>query len=241
MASMLAAAAYRRLTGRLPGPPGTVGATVRLKGSHAQPEASVVKTNLKARNQELSQRLRSQIERKLRRLDRITHDMAEADVELIANASHATDSAQIAEVTLRNNGDVLRSTASGATPIAALDVVIDKLERQVVRTKERPGSLRKRHSDEVESVLHREGLGTIEPGSSNEPEDGGGPQIVKTKRFDMPPMFDEDAIAQMEELGHAFFVYLDAETEQIAVVYRRTDGNYGVIQPVVAGPNGGGR
>jgi putative sigma-54 modulation protein len=200
-----------------------------------------VKTNLKARNQELSQRLRSQIERKLRRLDRITHDMAEADVELIANASHATDSAQIAEVTLRNNGDVLRSTASGATPIAALDVVIDKLERQVVRTKERPGSLRKRHSDEVESVLHREALGTIEPSSSNEPEDGGGPQIVKTKRFDMAPMFDEDAIAQMEELGHAFFVYLDAETERIAVVYRRTDGNYGVIQPVVAGPNGGGR
>jgi putative sigma-54 modulation protein len=200
-----------------------------------------VKTNLKARNQELSQRLRSQIERKLRRLDRITHDMAEADVELIANASHATDSAQIAEVTLRNNGDVLRSTASGATPIAALDVVIDKLERQVVRTKERPGSVRKRRSDEVESVLHREALGTIEPGSYNGPEDGGEPQIVKTKRFDMAPMFDEDAIAQMEELGHAFFVYLDAETEQIAVVYRRTDGNYGVIQPVVGGPNGGGR
>jgi putative sigma-54 modulation protein len=199
-----------------------------------------VKTNLKARNQELSGRLRSQIESKLRRLDRITHDMAEADVELIANASHASDSAQIAEVTLRNNGDVLRSTASGATPIAALDVVIDKLERQVVRTKERPGSIRKRHADEVESVLHREALGTIEPGAYNEPEEGP-PQIVKTKRFDMLPMFDEDAIAQMEELGHAFFVYLDAETEQIAVVYRRRDGNYGVIQPVVGGANGGGR
>lgn len=199
-----------------------------------------MKTNLKARNQELNQRLRSQIERKLRRLDRITHDMAEADVELIANASHASDSAQIAEVTLRNDGDVLRSTASGATPMAALDIVIDKLERQVVRTKERPGSVRKRRSDEVESVLSREALGTIEPGSSNEPEDGT-PQIVRTKRFDMQPMFDEDAIAQMEELGHAFFVYLDAETEQIAVVYRRRDGNYGVIQPAASGANGGSR
>ena len=199
-----------------------------------------MKTNLKARNQELNQRLRSQIERKLRRLDRITHDMAEADVELIANASHASDSAQIAEVTLRNNGNVLRSTASGATPMAALDVVIDKLERQVVRTKERPGSVRKRRSDEVESVLHREALGTIESDSSNEPEDGT-PQIVKMKRFDMLPMFDEDAIAQMEELGHAFFVYLDAETERIAVVYRRRDGNYGVIQPVTDRSNGAAR
>jgi putative sigma-54 modulation protein len=193
-----------------------------------------VKTNLKARNIELSDQLRGQIERKLRRLDRITHKMAEADVELIGHASHATDSAQVAEVTLRNNGEVVRSTASGATPIAALDVVIDKLERQVVRTKERPGSVRKRHSDEIESVLSREAIGTVEPDATR-------PQVVKTKRFDMQPMFEEDAITQMEELGHAFFVFLDAETEQVAVVYRRTDGNYGLIEPVTDRSNGGSR
>jgi ribosome hibernation promoting factor len=193
-----------------------------------------VKTNLKARNIELNERLRGQIERKLRRLDRITHETAEADVELIGHASHAIDSAQVAEVTLRNNGEVVRSTASGATPIAALDVVIDKLERQVVRTKERPGSVRKRHSDEIESVLNREALGTVEP-------DAGRPQVVKVKRFDMLPMFEEDAITQMEELGHAFFVFLDAETQGVAVLYRRTDGNYGLIQPVTDRPNGGPR
>ena len=197
-------------------------------------------TNLTARNLELSDRLRSQVERKLRRLDRITHDLAEADVELIAKASHANDSAQVAEVTLRNNGDVLRSTAAGATPIAALDVVLDKLERQVVRTKEKPGSVRKRR-DLTEQVLHREALGTIEPESYNEPE-AGGPQVVKTKRFDMLPMFEEDAIAQMEDLGHAFFVYLSAETDEVAVLYRRRDGNYGVIEPVIerGGRNGNG-
>ena len=193
-----------------------------------------MKTNLKARNVELDDRLRGQIERKLRRLDRITHESAEADVELIGHASHATDSAQVAEVTLRNNGEVVRSTASGATPIAALDIVIDKLERQVVRTKERPGSVRKRHSDEIESVLTREALGTVEA-------DEGRPQVVKVKRFDMQPMFEEDAITQMEELGHAFFVFLDAETEQVAILYRRTDGNYGVIQPVTGRSNGASR
>ena len=194
-----------------------------------------MKTNLSARNVELSPQLRGQIERKLRRLDRITHETAEADVELIGHASHASDSAQVAEVTLRNRGDVLRSTASGATPIAALDVVIDKLERQVVRTKERPGSVRKRHSEEITSVLTREAAGTVEP-------DEEGPQVVKIKRFDMQPMFEEDAIAQMEELGHAFFVFLDAETEQVAVLYRRTDGNYGLIQPVIdRRANGGSR
>ncbi|MDQ4036600.1 MAG: ribosome-associated translation inhibitor RaiA [Chloroflexota bacterium] len=191
-----------------------------------------MKTNLTARNLELSERLRTQIERKLQRLDRITHDMAEADVELISKASHASDSAQVAEVTLRNNGDVLRSSAAGATPMAALDVVVDKLERQIIRTKEKPGSVRKRHSDEIESVLHREALGTIQPEAYNEPADGR-PRVVKTKRFDMLPMFEEDAIAQMEELGHAFFVFLNAESDEVAVLYRRTDGAYGLIEPVI--------
>ena len=60
-----------------------------------------------------------------------------------------------------------------------------------------------------------------------------GPEIVKIKRFDMLPMFEEDAITQMEELGHAFFVFLDAETDAVAVVYRRKDGNYGLIAPVL--------
>lgn len=191
-----------------------------------------MKTNLTARNIELGDRLRSQIERKLRRLDRITHPDAEASVELMVNASHAADSSQVAEVTLVNNGTVLRSTAAGATLIAALDIVLDKLERQVVRTKERPRSVRERRSDEAVSVLEREATKSVD---SEEPAEAppAGPSVVKTKRFDMQPMFEEDAIAQMEELGHAFFVFLDAETDEVAVVYRRRDGNYGVIQPVI--------
>ena len=197
-----------------------------------------MKTNLTARNLELSDRLRGQIEKKLRRLDRITHDLAEADVELIANASRANDVSQVAEVTLRNNGEVLRSTASGATPIAALDIVLDKLERQVIRTKERPRSIRERHHDEPAEVLSREAAKSVDGGAA---APSSGPSVVKQKRFDMLPMFEEDAIARMEELGHAFFVYLDAETEQVAVLYRRADGNYGLIQPVLDRQRGAGR
>ena len=193
-----------------------------------------MKTNLTARNLELSDELRTQVERKLQRLDRITHEQAEADVELIAKASHATDSAQVAEVTLRNNGSVLRSVAAGASPMAALDIVLDKLERQVVRTKQRPRSVRDRHSDEAESVLQREALGTIGPDEAAAEADGG-PSVVKIKRFDMQPMFEEDAIAQMEELGHAFFVFLNAESDEVGVLYRRRDGAYGLIEPVIGG------
>jgi len=190
-----------------------------------------VKTNLTARNLELDDELRQQVERKLQRLDRITHESAEADVELIANASHANDTSHVAEVTLRNNGDLLRSTAAGASPIAALDMVLDKLERQVVRMKERPRRVRERHADEVDSVLEREAIGTVDGDADGQASDR--PIIVKTKRFAMQPMFEEDAIAQMEELGHAFFVFLNAESEDVAVLYRRRDGSYGLIEPVV--------
>jgi len=58
---------------------------------------------------------------------------------------------------------------------------------------------------------------------------------VKTKRFAIEPMFEEDAIAEMESLGHAFFLFVNAESERLNVVYRRKDGDYGVIEPVVAG------
>lgn len=194
-----------------------------------------MKTNLTARNIELGDRLRNRIQRKLQRLDRVVHPDAVASVELIVNASHSADSSQVAEVTLENNGTVLRSSASGATLIAALDIVLDKLERQLVRTKERPRSVRERRHDEAVSVLEREATKTVEPTTFGEDEESpdGTPRVVRIKRFDMQPMFEEDAIAQMEELGHAFFVFLDAETDAISVIYRRTDGNYGLIQPVL--------
>jgi putative sigma-54 modulation protein len=187
-----------------------------------------VKTNLTARNLELTQTLRTEIERKLTRLDRIAHEGAEANVELIANASHASESAHVAEVTLVTNGHVLRSSASGPTPIAAIDTVLDRLERQAVRAKERPRSVRDRHSDEVATLLEAEAVKTIAPDEQEQR-----PSVVKLKRFDMQPMFEEDAIAQMEELGHDFFVFLNAETDAVAILYRRRDRSYGLIEPVI--------
>ena len=187
-----------------------------------------MKTNLTARNLELTQTLRTEIERKLTRLDRIAHDDAEANVELIANASHASESAHVAEVTLVTSGHVLRSSASGPTPIAAIDTVLDRLERQAVRAKERPRSVRDRHSDEVATLMEAEAVKTIAPDEQEQR-----PSVVKLKRFDMQPMFEEDAIAQMEELGHDFFVFLNAETDAVAILYRRRDRSYGLIEPVI--------
>jgi ribosomal subunit interface protein len=195
-----------------------------------------MKTTVKARNVELSSRLRIQIDRKLRRLDRIAHPGAEASVELTANASRAAETANVAEVTLVSNGSVLRSTSSGPTLIAALDRLIDKLERQLIRARERPRSVRGRQSDQVEAVLAQagSGAGTL-PELELEPVPGlrGEPSVVKVKRFDMVPMFEEDAICRMEALGHAFFVFVNAEASGVCVVYRRSDGGYGLIEPII--------
>ncbi|MEP7081848.1 MAG: ribosome-associated translation inhibitor RaiA [Chloroflexota bacterium] len=195
-----------------------------------------MKITLAARHLELTSSLRSDIERKLQRLDRVSHPDAEARVELIGNASHSTDESHVAEVTLVSNGTVVRSTSPGPTPLAAVDAVLDKLERQIVQTKKRARRVRERATDEVDDVLARAGVGEVGTPARG---DSAAPSIVKTKRFALTPMFEEDAIARMDELGHSFFVFLDAETERPSVVYRRRDGNYGLIDPVV--DRGGGR
>ena len=192
-----------------------------------------MRTTFKARNLELSERVRSEIDRKLRRLDRVAHPDAEASVELIAHASHATDASHVAEVTLRSNGSTMRSVSSGPTPVAAIDALLDKLERQIVRAKKRQRSVRERDYDEATAVLAREALGSLASDAEVEPQPV--PSVVRIKRFDMVPMFEEDAISQMVELGHAFFVFLNAENEGICVVYARRDGTYGLIEPVVGG------
>ena len=191
-----------------------------------------MRTTVKARNFELSDLLRGQIERKLQRLDRIAHADAEANVELITHASRASETANTAEVTLVSNGSLLRSVGSGPTMIAALDGLIDKLERQVVRARQRPRSVRERRVDETHDVLVRAASGSTAPVDAEADHSTSSPSVMKVKRFDMVPMFEEDAISRMEELGHAFFVFLNAETNGICVVYRRSGSGYGLIEPV---------
>jgi ribosome hibernation promoting factor len=185
-----------------------------------------MRTTVNSRNLELTDALRGQIDRKLRRLERITHPDADATIELFVHASRAAETSHVAEVSLVNNGSVIRSVGAGATMSAALDNLVDRLERQVVRARERPRSVRDR-AEELQSrgVAVEESMPPVETPTR--------PEVVEIKRYDMTPMFEEDAILRMEELGHTFFVFLNAETDRIGVVYRRGDGSFGMIDPVV--------
>lgn len=193
-----------------------------------------MKTTLHARHLELDERLKAQVERKFRRLDRVTDDSARATIELTPRASRVADAAYLAEITLVMSGATLRSSSTGATPMVALDGVIDKLERQVVRTRQRRREPR-RGSTAPPQARRVVTARSAEPGGSGEAE--AAREVVEISRVDMLPMFPEDAIARMEEeAGLAFFVFLNASTGRVNVVYRRAAGGYGLIDPVVASP-----
>lgn len=184
-----------------------------------------MRTIVKGKNTDVPDRVRAYAERKMRRLERQLDDRTDAIVELWNEQHRSAAESHIAEVTVIIDGQTLHSHAAGPSYQAALDTVADKVERQVVDHREKP-RVRARPEEEKE-ILRRIADGS--PGPARER------QIVKTKRFAIEPMFCEDAIAAMEELGHEFFVFVNAETERVAVLYARDDGDFGLIEPIVGG------
>ena len=186
---------------------------------------SAVRTIVRGKNLDVPDRVRDYAERKLSRLERLLDDHTDVVLELSNEAHRSASDAHIADVSLVLDGRTLNSKAVGGSYQAAIDQVVDKVERQARDHKEKP---RVRSRPVEEKVL----LAKIADGTSDR---GHERRIVKSKRFAIEPMFDEDAVAAMEELGHDFYVFVNAETERVAVLYRRRDGDYGVIEPMVGG------
>jgi putative sigma-54 modulation protein len=184
-----------------------------------------VRTIVKGKNIEVPDRVRQYAEKRFHRLERFLDDRTDAIVELSNEQHRSATDAHIVEVTLVIDGQTLRGHATGPSYQAGIDTVVDKIERRAVDHREKP-RLRSRPIEEKQ-ILRRIADGTAEPERDR--------RIVKVKRFGIEPMFEEDAIARMEELGHAFFVFVNAENERVNVLYRREDGDYGLIEPVVGG------
>ena len=184
-----------------------------------------MRTVVKGKNYEVPERVREYAQRKLRRLERLLDDRSDATVELSVEQHRSVQDSHIVDVTLVIDGQALRSSAAAATHQAGIDDVVDKIERRAVSFRE---TSRVRKSSETVR-----GAGAEETADDG-PEDGVG-RIVKVKRFAIEPMFEEDAVARMEELGHAFFVFVNAENERVSILYRRREGDYGLIEPVVGG------
>jgi putative sigma-54 modulation protein len=188
-----------------------------------------MRTIVKGKNYDVPEPVRAYAERKLGRLERLLDDRSDATVELSVEQHRSAEDSHIVDVTLVIDGQALRSSSAGPTHKAGIDAVVDKIERRAVSFRE---TSRVRKSAET---VRGGGRSDGEPASGGADFDDRASRITKVKRFDIEPMFEEDAVARMEELGHAFFVFVNAENERVAILYRRGAGGYGLIEPVVGG------
>lgn len=188
----------------------------------------------------VSDDLREFVRRRAARLDRRIGRVVEAKLELRALHNRVGPDTTTAQLTIRSGKDVLRAEEQAAEQIVAIDQVFDKLERQVRRVHDKrqrrkaPGqaSIRAGAEQDEELVLERELAleETSEDGLETEDEEELG-VLVRTKRFGLKPMDVEEAIEQMELLGHDFFLFHHVAEDIPSVVYRRRDGAYGLLLP----------
>jgi putative sigma-54 modulation protein len=180
---------------------------------------------VKGRNIALTDALERYALEKVERVRKFFDDertVSRAEVELIHERNPSIPEPEVAETTLFINGSVLKAREASPDMYASIDRMCDKLERQVKRYRgrqiDRWRGQNKNHLPEPVSVV---------PDDEDEIE----ARIVRTKQFQMKPMSPEEAALQMELLDHDFFVFTSADTNDINVVYRRRDGNYGLIEP----------
>ncbi|TJX14894.1 ribosome-associated translation inhibitor RaiA [Tissierella creatinini] len=174
--------------------------------------------NFAGKNVEVTQALRDVTEKKLSKLDKYFQK------DFVGNITFSTEkNRKIIEVTINLPGTILRAEESSDDMYASIDKTVDILERQIRKYKTR---LQKRYRDN--ETIRFENVVPLPVADDSEK-----PSLVKTKKFTLKPMSSDEAILQMELLRHNFFVYQDAETEDISVVYKRKDGNYGLIQPEI--------
>lgn len=179
------------------------------------------------RNMEVTDRIRDYINKKVTKLDRYLNGLEEARVDLayVKSARSASDR-QVAQITVRGRGVILRSEERADDIFAAFDVALEKLQRQIERYKGK----RIRNRGNGKSIAEAALTEPIAEESTDELE----PFIVRRKKFVLTPMDELEAIDQMVLLGHEnFFVFYNAKSNAINVLYKRRDGNYGLIEPEI--------
>ena len=170
-------------------------------------------------NVEVSEALEAYVEKKIGKLDRYLPSISEGKVEISREGAKLPEQRFTVQVTLDSKGVLIRAQEKSKDIRAAIDKVTDVLSKRVERYK---------------GKLYDKGRGTsfarqgaaIEAGQITAPR-----RVVRSKRFLVKPMPVDEAVSQMELLGHDFFLFMDADTERLNLLYRREDGDYGLIEP----------
>ena len=170
-----------------------------------------VRITITGKNMEVSDYLKEVVEKKIGKLDRFFKPETEVQVTMSMQRSR-----HLVEVTIPFNGVVIRGEEATGDMYASIDSVMDKLEKQIVRHRTKLG--KRLREDAFEA-------GFVDVG--DQPIG----KVVRFKRFAVKPMSVEEAIMQLELLGHEFFVFVNERSEKVEVLYRRKDGDYGLLEP----------
>lgn len=200
---------------------------------------------VKGRHCEVSDRFRRHVEEKLTRLEKLDHRVIRVDVEVSKERNpRMADRAVRVELTMRSRGPVMRAEAAAEDKMAALDMALDRLQARMRKAADRrrvhhgsrtPVSVAQAMAPSANGVAPREGEDTEEDPSGEHKVGpltvvGEGPLVVREKTHDAAPMTLDQALYEMELVGHDFFLFVDKESELPSVVYRRRGYDYGVIR-----------
>ena len=176
-----------------------------------------MKYNIHGNKMKITAAIKDHVNVKLKKLEKYFTNPEEIEAKI---TTKVRGHEQIIEVTIPTNSFILRAEESHSNLYSAIDLVIDKLEKQIRKNKTR---IKKRVKDDTVKEFNLD----FEEEMLEELEEK---EVVKFKKIDRKPMSIEDAVLEMNLIGHDFFVYNDRETNSIAVLYRRKDGHYGVIE-----------
>jgi putative sigma-54 modulation protein len=175
--------------------------------------------NITSKNVELSPTVRRYVERKLGKLNRHLPNITNSKVELVEEQTKSPLQRYVAQVTINSGGTLLRGETRGEDLFSVIDKVAAVMDRQIKHYK---GKLYKKGR---RTSFARSNLNTVNERAPIERK------VVKVKQFDIKPMSVEEAMDQMELLGHNFFLFFNADSNKVNLIYSRKDGNYGLIEP----------
>ncbi len=194
---------------------------------------------IKTKNIRLTDSLEEYIERRLQKLEKVNERVIDAKLEVRAEHNRTGGEMHVAQLTIATSESILRAEEKNHDLHAAIDLAVDRMARQIRRFHDKKIFSRRRRKQLAQDAL----TATDPVGLDGEPlpafeladeDEISIEDLVRRKRFKIQPMNEDEAIEQMELLGHDFFVFFNPDEAQINVLYRRRDGQYGLIQPELA-------
>lgn len=192
----------------------------------------MLRYNVRGENIEVTDAIREYVEAKVGKVEKYFTDVPEANAHV--NLKTYSDKTAKVEVTIPLPNVVLRAEETSPDMYGSVDLVSDKLERQIRKYKTKVNRRQRRQTVEAPEPVDPDLLDTHVEGLDGEEteqlESDAGVEIVRTKQLELKPMHAEEAVLQMDMLGHDFFIFEDAETESTNIVYKRHDGKYGLLE-----------